>query len=57
MGKKKRMLSLEEKMEIVNVVDKEKISVRSLATRFNIGKTQAAEIAKKTHSTCVAIGN
>lgn len=40
------MLSLKEKMEIVNVLDKETVSVRNLAKRFNIGKTQAAEIAK-----------
>ncbi|XP_050308745.1 tigger transposable element-derived protein 6-like [Anthonomus grandis grandis] len=40
------MLSLKEKMEVVNVLDRESVSVRHLAKRFNIGKTQAAEIAK-----------
>ncbi|CAH2010592.1 unnamed protein product [Acanthoscelides obtectus] len=34
------------KMEVVNVLDRESVSVRHLAKRFNIGKTQAAEIAK-----------
>ncbi|CAH1966862.1 unnamed protein product [Acanthoscelides obtectus] len=33
-------------MEVVNVLDRESVSVRNLAKRFNIGKTQAAEIAK-----------
>ncbi|CAH1969285.1 unnamed protein product [Acanthoscelides obtectus] len=33
-------------MEVVNVLDRESVSVRHLAKRFNIGKTQAAEIAK-----------
>ncbi|KAJ3615426.1 hypothetical protein MTP99_007389 [Tenebrio molitor] len=47
MAPKKNMLTLKEKMEVVNVLDKEKLSVRALAKRFNIGKTQAAELAKK----------
>ncbi|XP_050310349.1 tigger transposable element-derived protein 6-like [Anthonomus grandis grandis] len=40
------MLSLKEKMEVVDVLDRESVSVRHLAKRFNIGKTQAAEIGK-----------
>lgn len=68
MAPKKHMLTLKEKMEVVNVLDRERLSVRGLAKRlvmefnlsqtntiryisccyrFNIGKTQAAEITKK----------
>lgn len=46
MAPKKRMLTLKEKMEVVNLLDRERVSVRDLAKRFNIGKTQAAEITK-----------
>ncbi|XP_066253423.1 tigger transposable element-derived protein 6-like [Euwallacea similis] len=46
MSPKKRMLTLKEKMEIVNVIDKEKLSTRTIASRFHIGKTQATMIAK-----------
>ena len=46
MPPKKRMLTLKEKMEIVNVIDKEKLSTRAIASRFHIGKTQATLIAK-----------
>lgn len=43
---KKRLLSLKEKMKIIDTLEKTKLSVRALAKKFNIGKTQAAEIAK-----------
>ncbi|XP_060520493.1 tigger transposable element-derived protein 6-like [Cylas formicarius] len=33
-------------MEIVNVLDKESVSIRHLTKRFNVGNTQAAEKAK-----------
>lgn len=46
MAPKKRLLTLKEKMEIVNAMDKENLSARTTAVRFNIGKTQAAEISK-----------
>ncbi|XP_036320191.1 tigger transposable element-derived protein 4-like [Rhagoletis pomonella] len=46
MAPKKKLLSIKEKMEIINVFEKEKLSVRGIAKRFNIGKTQAAEINK-----------
>ena len=40
------MLTLKEKMEIVNVIDKEKLATRAIASRFHIGKTQATMIAR-----------
>ncbi|XP_071054692.1 tigger transposable element-derived protein 6-like [Onthophagus taurus] len=43
---KKKMLMLKEKMEIVCLLDKEKLSVRDIAKKFKIGKTQAAKIVK-----------
>lgn len=46
MPPQKRMLTLKEKMEIVNIIDKEKLSTRAIAARFSIGKTQATMIAK-----------
>ncbi|XP_066252153.1 tigger transposable element-derived protein 4-like [Euwallacea similis] len=51
MASKKRILSLKEKMEIINLLDKEKLSVRSAAARFNIGKTQAVNIARNKEET------
>ncbi|XP_054734021.1 tigger transposable element-derived protein 4-like [Anastrepha obliqua] len=46
MAPKKKVLFIKEKMEIINVFEKDKLSVRGIAKRFNIGKTQAAEINK-----------
>lgn len=46
MAPKKRMLTLQEKVKIIEIFNKEKPSVRNLAKQFNIGKTQAAEIVK-----------
>lgn len=46
MPPKKRMLTLQEKIDVIKTADKEKLGVRNLAGRFNIGKTQAAEILK-----------
>lgn len=40
-------LSLKDKIEIINVSAREKSSVRELATRFKIGKTQVSDILKK----------
>ena len=34
MSSQKKLLSLREKMEIINVLDKEKISVREIAKRY-----------------------
>nr|XP_014095325.1 tigger transposable element-derived protein 6 [Bactrocera oleae]XP_014095331.1 tigger transposable element-derived protein 6 [Bactrocera oleae]XP_014095339.1 tigger transposable element-derived protein 6 [Bactrocera oleae]XP_014095347.1 tigger transposable element-derived protein 6 [Bactrocera oleae] len=46
MAPKKKVLSIKDKMEIINVVEREKLSVREIAKRFDIGKSQAAEIKK-----------
>ncbi|CAH1990001.1 unnamed protein product [Acanthoscelides obtectus] len=37
---------LKQKIETVDVHNKEKLSVRNLSKRFNIGKTEAADIIK-----------
>ncbi|SPP75038.1 tigger transposable element-derived protein 3 [Drosophila guanche] len=42
----RRLLTLSEKNEVIQVQEREKLSVRDLGRRFNIGKTQAAEILK-----------
>ncbi|XP_039966686.1 tigger transposable element-derived protein 6-like [Bactrocera tryoni] len=42
----KNVLSIKDKMEIINVFEKEKISVREIAKRFYISKSQAADIKK-----------
>ncbi|BFG05028.1 major centromere autoantigen B [Drosophila madeirensis] len=42
----RRLLTLTEKNEVIQVQEREKLSVRDLGRRFNIGKTQAAEILK-----------
>lgn len=44
---KRHSLSLKQKIEVVNFYEKEKFSVRDLAKKFNIGKTQAANIICK----------
>ncbi|KAJ8970296.1 hypothetical protein NQ314_001301 [Rhamnusium bicolor] len=46
MSGKRRLLTLKEKIDIVETYNKEKLSVRDLSKRFNIGKTQAAGIVK-----------
>ncbi|KAJ4445522.1 hypothetical protein ANN_12202 [Periplaneta americana] len=40
MSQKRKRLSLKEKVDIVKHSEKEKLSVRELATNFNVGKTQ-----------------
>lgn len=45
--RKKRMLTLKEKIEILNWHEQNKVSVRNVATKFEIGKTQAANIIQK----------
>jgi predicted DNA-binding protein YlxM (UPF0122 family) len=46
-SKNRHNLTLKEKMQIVDVYNVEKLSVRELAARFKIGKTQASVIIKK----------
>ncbi|XP_045463820.1 tigger transposable element-derived protein 6-like [Harmonia axyridis] len=47
MSTKRRVLTLEEKINVVNIYNEQKLSVRELSKRCNIGKTAAAEIVKK----------
>ncbi|XP_066153045.1 tigger transposable element-derived protein 4-like [Euwallacea fornicatus] len=42
----KQFLSLQQKIKVLEVREQEKLSVRQLAVRFKIGKTQVAEIIK-----------
>lgn len=42
----KKCLTLKEKIEIIYAYDSDQVSVRTLAKRFNIGKTQAALIVR-----------
>ncbi|XP_044755145.1 tigger transposable element-derived protein 6-like [Coccinella septempunctata] len=50
MAPRKKLLSLGEKMEVINTSEKENLSVRKLAEKFSIGKTQAAEIIKNKNN-------
>ncbi|GBN92128.1 hypothetical protein AVEN_121739-1 [Araneus ventricosus] len=45
MSKRKR-LNLKEKIDVLKVIEKEKLSVRRLAERFPVGKTQISELLK-----------
>lgn len=46
-NKRRNILTLKQKVDVISVFSKEKLSVRDLAKRFNIGKTQASDIIKK----------
>ncbi|KMY92887.1 tigger transposable element-derived protein 6 [Drosophila simulans] len=48
--KPRTSLTLEEKMEVIQSQERNKLSVRDLAKKFNIGKTQAADILKHKQS-------
>ena len=43
---KKRCLTLDEKIKILDEVKKRKLSCRAIAEKFKIGKTQAANVVK-----------
>lgn len=47
MDKKRSILTLKQKIEVIELYNKEKLTVRNLSKRFAIGKTQASEIIKK----------
>ncbi|KAH8336813.1 tigger transposable element-derived protein 3 isoform X1 [Drosophila kikkawai] len=42
----RKLLTLEEKLAVIRTQEDEKLTVRELANRFNIGKTQAHEILR-----------
>ena len=46
----KRCLTLDEKVKILNVAKKRKMSCRKIEERFKIGKTQAANVVKNEAS-------
>ncbi|XP_050294912.1 jerky protein homolog [Anthonomus grandis grandis] len=46
MSSKRKGLTLKEKVDVIEIFNKDKLSVRDLAKRFGMGKTQAAEIIK-----------
>ncbi|GBM84948.1 Tigger transposable element-derived protein 4 [Araneus ventricosus] len=46
MTSKKKRLNLKEKIDVLKVIEKEKLSVRRLAERFHVGKTQISELLK-----------
>lgn len=47
MPPKRKMLTLKEKIDLLQEHNKGKYTVRSLADHFHIGKTQVAEIIKQ----------
>ncbi|GBM18149.1 Tigger transposable element-derived protein 4 [Araneus ventricosus] len=46
MALKRKRMSLKEKIDVLEVAEREKLSVRSLAERFYVGKTQISELLK-----------
>ncbi|GBN21517.1 hypothetical protein AVEN_154369-1 [Araneus ventricosus] len=46
MTSKRNRLNLKEKIDVLKVIEKEKLSVRRLAERFYVGKTQISELLK-----------
>ncbi|GBN73511.1 Tigger transposable element-derived protein 6 [Araneus ventricosus] len=46
MASKRKRLNLKEKIDVLEVVEKEKLSVRSLAERSHVGITQISELLK-----------
>ncbi|GBM21567.1 Major centromere autoantigen B [Araneus ventricosus] len=46
MASKRKRLNLKEKNEVLEVAEREKLRVRRLAERFQVGKTQISELLK-----------
>lgn len=46
MSSKRKVLTLKQKVDVIETYDRKKLSVRDLAKCFEIGKTQAADIVK-----------
>ncbi|GBM59511.1 Tigger transposable element-derived protein 4 [Araneus ventricosus] len=46
MTSKRKILNLKEKIDVLKVIEKEKLSVRRLSERFHVGKTQISELLK-----------
>ena len=46
----KRCLTLDEKVKLLNVAKKRKMSCREIEVQFKIGKTQAANVVKNEAS-------
>ncbi|GBN56331.1 hypothetical protein AVEN_33233-1 [Araneus ventricosus] len=46
MTSKRKRLNFKEKIDVLKVIEKEKLSVRRLAERFHVGKTQISELLK-----------
>ncbi|GBL87235.1 hypothetical protein AVEN_270512-1 [Araneus ventricosus] len=46
MTSKRKRLNLKEKSDVLEVTEKEKLSVRSLAERFRVGETRISELLK-----------
>lgn len=46
MATKRKRLNLKEKIDVLEVAEREKLSVRSLAERFQVSKTQISELLK-----------
>lgn len=44
MASKRKRLTIKEKIEIIKVSESKKLSVRVLAEKFGIGKTQVSDI-------------
>ncbi|XP_066150299.1 tigger transposable element-derived protein 3-like [Euwallacea fornicatus] len=43
----RNFLTLRQKIEVINIAEQENLDVRNLGKRFNISKTQSAEIVKQ----------
>ncbi|GBO01771.1 hypothetical protein AVEN_129829-1 [Araneus ventricosus] len=46
MTSKRKRLNLKEKIDVLKIIEKEKLSVRRFAERFHVGKTKNSELLK-----------